>query len=280
MAKKKKHVFLPVLSFDSFIEQAARVLSGGRASGADDCSVTNDNDFTGGASFEDALRMARMGWPEGVQRLQALLPTEGGVEQVTQWALDVGGAFPCVPAFLMGDPECMWNQVQVEGARRRIALCAPMGALYHISAAARFEYGAALAQVVAELVAANIDVALYSVQHSTDRTGNTYTVGVAIRDFGAPLDLSRIAFAGHPAIHRRLRFAWTETMPEFVEIGSGGYGYTTDLTPECLLAILPDVDMQALRILPTIQNNRSTRAEWVEQFRRVIQQEATPAAAA
>jgi hypothetical protein len=94
--------------------------------------------------------------------------------------------------------------------------------------------------------------------------------GFEARAFGDPLDLDRLAFAFHPAMHRRLTFAYLETLEGFQSTASGNYGYPQRLTLEDCVAAGVALDPAAVRVMPAINSTSSTQ-DYIEAMRATIQ---------
>jgi len=258
-------VYSSIETFDQFVTHAEK---GTRAAGAQYESHSGEEDFAG-ASWPEAVHMARYGWPEGVAAVRDAMPIDGGVEPIPAWELGPVGAFVCMPAFLSGSPVSMFERIEIEGARRRIAIITNICCPWQITAAERIEYAAAVAQVVADLTAGGVDVAIYAMQ--VNSSGNQrFSSAIAIREFGEPFDLTRIAFSAHPAFHRRLGFAWRENSPEFVPIAQGGYGIAENVTAADILGCGLELDPEAIKILPRLSSRHRDTAHWINCFRGVL----------
>jgi hypothetical protein len=222
-----------------------------RPANSGNSSQRTSTEWSGG-SWADAMKKLRFGWPGGVREIEKL--TRGGVtsDNGPAFELDVAGYLPVVGAYVAGDPECMLVPGE-RGTIQRVVLV--VSCIYNCGYSAEQAacYAAALAQVVAELDAAGVDVAVYALD-VTRGSGSTYCMSVAVRQFGEPLDLSKIAFAFHPMFLRRVLFAWRELDPVACRIGvaDGGYGSVRSPTREYAVAsigqdaegavILPDMD--------------------------------------
>jgi hypothetical protein len=57
-----------------------------------------------------------------IAKIQATLPETDS----PCWTLDIGGAFPCVPAFLSGEPESMWSKHELQDERAPLRVYASM----------------------------------------------------------------------------------------------------------------------------------------------------------
>lgn len=186
----------------------------------------DDGDWAGG-SWDWAIRAMRDGWQDGAKQVDAVLATMPEAEALADaWNLEAAGRFPCVPAFLSGDPECMWQTTEMEGTKPRI--CLVVSACYHcgIEPNEVLRYGAAIAATLRALEARGHGVAIYSIDSRAGYSGTTVSQAVIVRDFGELLDTSVVAFAFHPSFLRRILFANSELTPDFASNGlaSSGYG--------------------------------------------------------
>lgn len=274
-ARKKKAtpapnapVVSPVVTMAAFVERAAAVDTL-RTDGAGRSSQRPGAEWAG-AEYDDAVRMGRYGWPDGVTAVSEALSAVGGVDNVPSWEIDVAGAFCCAPAYMTGSPDCMFARTIEETERRRVALCFPLFAPWNIDACDRIAYAAALARVVAESVAGGVEIAVYGINAARDDAGVTYLTGFEARGFGDALDLDRLAFAFHPAMHRRLTFAYLETLPGFEPVASKCYGFRAALTVDACAAAGVTVERDALRIMPDIDSG-VTVDEWVQRMRATMQ---------
>lgn len=82
------------------------------------------------------------------------------------------------------------------------------------------EYAKALAAVTRAVEASGVDIAICAITHGIRVGGRTSaTYGVMVREFGEPMDLSKVAFAFHPSFFRRICFAWHELSKEAETVG-------------------------------------------------------------
>lgn len=228
-----RNVNLGLHSWHDFTSTAARRLSEPALPGASTESVTGNQEFTGTRNFEQAVKMAKSGWQDGAKRIAKTLDSlPPDFEVLPDWSMDVTGVICNVSAFTAGEPECMWRMSECKKSERRIALIVP--AAYHsgIAATVAMNYAIGVAAVVRSLEASGINPAVYSISSHSWRALATY--GIVVREFGEPLDLSKVAFAFHPSFLRRLVFGWLELNPAAVEAGiaSEGYGQPCEVTAE------------------------------------------------
>jgi predicted RNase H-like HicB family nuclease len=199
-------------------------------------SLRQGNSFAG-ASYEDAVRMAREGWEEGVGRVSALvdsLPT--GSRAVTRY--DVAGEYPDVARYIAGDP---FNMVRRGTSHRQrpvmtiVVGCCCSGAT---PTNAMENYAAAMVALIDRLENRGVSVEL--IGNATSRLGGRrVAVTWGIKRQGQALDLNAVAFgAGHPAMLRRLTFAaWERSHASWA---CSSYGQVEDPIADDVLNIPSD----------------------------------------
>jgi hypothetical protein len=185
-----------------------------------------------GAGYRGACRLAKDGWSEGANdldaRLQAIMPASG---RTARWGYSVAGSSVNIGRFLTGNPRCMRSR------SRRDMGSAPV---FHIvvnvvaSCAVRGEqmanYGTAIVGLIDRLENTGKRVAL-DVMSVTKANDTRLATGWRVKAAGDHVDLGAIAFAiAHPAAFRRFGFAMMERSPNSAE--SHGYGRCADLIPE------------------------------------------------
>lgn len=255
MAKKTEIQYLPPMGFFDLYHEVKNRHKGEPLPGAGNSSQKEDSDFAG-ASWAEAMGMMENGWKDGASKVERMLEKVDASESPADgWSLEAGGSFPCVPAYLSGEPECMWQRVVTEQIKPRIAFVVPSVYPWTITAEQLVIYGTACAAIVRAVEAAGNDIAIYSVDATgpTYGTGKTTCQGFIVRDFGVPLDTSIVAYAFHPAMLRRTLFAHRELTPTWVENGAANDGYgraDTKLTPEIIKACVGDVSAAAA-IIPS-----------------------------
>lgn len=226
-----------------FTTRAAERLTKEPVAGADKGSTTHGESFSGTPDLRAAMKLAREGWQAGAKAIaKALdsLPPES--QSLPDWQLEAAGAFPCVPAYLTGEPECMFRFNDGARSERRLAFVVPHSYGGGITPDEAQQYAMAVAALVRAAEASGIESAVYSMSCSAGKdygysvSCQLVTYSIAIREFGEPLDLAKVAFAFHPSFYRRVGFAWRERTPEAVAAGvaSGGYGASGNTTLEHL----------------------------------------------
>lgn len=191
--------------------------------------------WSGGHSWEQCLRMAREGWPEGLKLVEAITAK---FEHITasklmrpQVAYDVAGDCVDVGRYVTGEPENMmiWEEAEIENAGKIVRIEANLSASSGISAAQMAIRGAAVCALVdaLEQCGKSVELTLCFATKGGRRRMEFY---VPVKQAGEPLEMDRLAFMmAHAGMFRRIGFACLENAPEQwrqaigVEV-SGDYG--------------------------------------------------------
>jgi hypothetical protein len=177
--------------------------------------------FTGTATWEEAVRLARYGWPDGIRHLSGGLDLRiaGSHDPVPEFHYDYAGAFPEVPRAVSGDPESMVTILPSRRTRRPVLrIAVSMIAPATVPPGRITSWGAALVGWIDELEAQNVraEITWISVSDNTwwshDGTeGPMFVATMRLKEADQPLDIDRIAFwLMHPAAHRRIQLALKE----------------------------------------------------------------------
>ncbi len=230
----------PAQTWDAWVAQAARRQT---EPSKGSCDGRKNTDAWSGASYGAALNMAQHGWQAGAANVAALLDTLPAAEEVLpDWTMEVAGAMPCVPAYLSGDPECMFSMRANARPDRRITLAVPATCSANIGADSMLNYARAVAAVVRSLDASGVSVAVYRLFAGEGNHTGRLVHGHAVREHGEPLDLGKIAFAFHPAAFRRLTFCWLDVDDvAYEDFANGGRGRVLSLTGAIVRDALPDI---------------------------------------
>ena len=195
-------------------------------------SIRGTEKFTGTRDLAHDLDLATNGWAEGAAQIlkgQADINAAGGLPDLTpafEW--DIGGEFPDVGAYCAGVPEHMaspapFNNSVASVVRLAIPGSVPAG----MEANDLITYGVALMSVIDSIQESGRSVALFwdMTVNMADNGLPLHTV-VPLTTAGAPVDVSRIAFAFHPSMLRRCWFATVELLGE-LEVMGNMYGFAT-----------------------------------------------------
>jgi hypothetical protein len=191
------------------------------SSGCWNCSSKRGTEkFTGTRDLAHALDLATNGWAEGAARIlkgQADIHAACGLPDLTpsfEW--DIGGEFPDVGAFCAGVPEHMASPAPFNNSVASVVRIAIPGSTPSwMQARDLVTYGVALMSVIDSIQESGRSVALFW-DMTVKMQGNNlplHTV-VPLTTAGAPVDVSRIAFAFHPSMLRRCWFATVELLDD------------------------------------------------------------------
>jgi len=234
-----------------FVGRAAKRLNGPGAKGCGDVSIKQSmSDWYQTTSLKHAVDLAIKGWPEGAKHIADKLDSIPATHEVLpDWNMDVAGVICNVPAYIAGEPECMWHMSDCKRDERRLSIVVSGVYSGMISAGAAQKYATAIAAVIRSLEAEGINPAVYMINSTTRRgNGGTGAYSISVREFGEPLDIARIAFAFHPSFLRRIQFAWQEMTSEAIELGMGynSYGSVGLLSKDVVHKLLGDIGYVAL----------------------------------
>lgn len=235
------HVHLHYGSLAELVRDAAGTTRGGMrpdTSSRASREFSPRGDHRGTTTWEEALALARDGWPEGAKRivqlsdrlqdkLQTAMAERPGLELTEQ------GEELDVAAWLGGSPEPWWTWTD-EGGRSPVVSLGMNGAMNaHTSADAFTTRGAMLLAVADALEATGRRVALTMTWASDGEGWQTRTdVSVTLKRPDEQLDLQALVFAtANAAMFRRLVFSLRELLPKAMREGMrvpGSYGRSSD----------------------------------------------------
>lgn len=197
-------------SYDSpeaFFEHVMKLPEGSRTFG----NYNNYNSFSG-ISGKDALYKLSQGDRTNLKDAESLLETmrTDGLLSVGQklYQTSIVGSYPCVPNFLMGQPDTMYKLVESEisSDKSPISIYVELVASAGISVSDLVKRGNAILGFV--MAMQNIrPINLYSISVGCSRGGN-HAEGVKIKLETNPIDLDRALFIlGNPGMFRELCYA-------------------------------------------------------------------------
>ncbi|MDV3750613.1 hypothetical protein CMU19_04300 [Elizabethkingia anophelis] len=206
-------------SYSEFVDYA---LSTDRVIGADDRiserSRTNDFNFTGTESIEDAINYARHGWDSGIKELE--LEKDLIIDGQFECYNSIVGSSVDVGAFLSGDPECMIQFVdKIERDRPELTIYTMLTYSGFKSQVDALKYAKRILNIIVN-ADREYSVRLVGVFASRQEKNNDSLVFVTIKNNYQNLVLNNLAFAFHPSFFRRLWFRFAETK----EYRGCGYG--------------------------------------------------------
>lgn len=203
-----------------------------------------DKSWTLGVDWQNALRMAREGWEEGIRKLHALAATVPN-NTVTTREMSVAGEYPDVPRYLAGDPYNMVKRGKQRVPKPTMTIVSSIGANCNVTGQQIANFGAAVVALVDRLESRGVRCEIIGCWRSTGmRDSSTFCFSWTVKRPEDHLDLSAVAFGlGHPAMLRRLGFAVMERSPKVAEVRH--YGSSSGVIGKIDLIDIPD---QALYI--------------------------------
>lgn len=187
----------------------------------------NEMFWRGTETWEDCISMAlRTGWPKGRDLLyEALAIVRPRPEPFKSIEMSVAGAFPIVPNYCAGDPECM---VMDPGSNLRMTKPIIRIDYNHWIQATTTPQDMILRGAAVLSLAETLERYGYSTElRIIGNSGNEriFRYSVVFKRAGEMLDIDRAAFAiAHPSSMRRLAFAILEQHPELEDTFHHGYG--------------------------------------------------------
>lgn len=226
-----------------------------------------------GCDLNEAMKLARTGWPEGTEKVyQALELIKAKVKPRTLMVETVykhdGGAYVDVGRMLGGDPECFGTFQPPEAPRRPLRLVVNYAKHNRLDDYAIVNWGAAVVALIDILETCGFRVEC-SILHLVQSSYEKEKLGqlIKLKDFSQDVDLDRFSFClAHPAFLRRITFAEEERYPARIrkEFGfeGGYYGVPIDSNASTL-----DSDLY----IPMLVSNSSSAciesaAELMERF--------------
>lgn len=187
--------------------------------------------WNGTSTWEECVTMAtRTGWPEGRAMLEdSLAIVRPRPEPYKSIELSVAGAYPMVPNYCAGDPECMVIDPGSDMRHSKPIIRIDFNNWTHagVTPKSMMLRGAAVVSLAETLERRGYSTELRIVGiSSAGSTDFKYTI--VFKKAGETLDIDRAAFAiAHPAVMRRLCFALLEQHASAERDYGFGYGRPT-----------------------------------------------------
>lgn len=204
-----------------------------------------DASWTGGLDFQQAMKLARRGWPNAntlERKYRMLYENIACTIEREQINYDVEGQFVDVDRFLEGEPEC-WGTFTsrfdeaTSFTPRVIKVTFNAGASWNINEKVMKRKGFVVATLVQCLEYAGYRVQIDVVDVASRwHSEENWIVRVKLKHSDAPLDYDRVVFClAHPAYLRRLVFGvYERSQFDFALnlVKNGNYGTPEDLPTE------------------------------------------------
>lgn len=195
-----------------------------------DSAWEKESDFYGTKTMEEAIKLARYGWQEGVKRIKAIRTAIHAANPMTKKPItySIAGSTPNVPRAIAGN---IMNMRTVDLARSRkrpvITLLSDMSAHCGHDAEEFLNRAAVVAALIDRIENEGYccEVIAYGTTKRSSYNGKdslVSQVSVMLKNSNQPVDMARLAFGlGHPAMFRRLIFAQWGIDKANERLGSG-----------------------------------------------------------
>ena len=192
-----------------------------------------------GVGWGGAMKLAREGWPEGLERMRKLVDLlelpKGSRSYEPRPVMALAGDEVDIGTYLSGEPECMvdWETVETPSFGKVVKVLVHLTANCNVSADAMFRRGALAFLIIDTLESYGLRCEVWGVVKCSNISARAaepnYFAQVCIRDADQPCEPDRLAFMlAHPAVFRRFGFKLMELDPDYQ---NSDYG-TTKNVPE------------------------------------------------
>ena len=188
---------------------------------------TKASEFTGYASFDDALKFVETGWSDGhkevVKGMSGMIEQRGYLEG-DELNPGMSGSVVDVVAFIEGRPDCYMDFEEIEDSRPVLKVGVQFSAQAKYSSQCFTNRGSAMLSLVEILEASGIPVELWGYAN-TQYCNEIQRIDVLLKPSSEPIDIDRIAFVlAHSAFYRHIGFAvkswfWKEKGETFGDVG-------------------------------------------------------------
>jgi len=169
------------------------------------------------AGWDGAVKLARNGWPEGLERMQNILSKaelpQGPRSYEPMPVASLAGDEVDVGAYLSGEPECMtdWTMVETPTYGKVVKLLVHLTANAEVTADALFRRGAMAFLIVDQLESIGIRCEVWGLTKCSVAASQKFISQVCIKQADQQAEPDRMAFMlAHPAVFRRFGFRLME----------------------------------------------------------------------
>ena len=220
-------------TFDEFLHVCQHDESWKDAPGSS--SVSGDLEFTGTESYEQAIDLAKHGYPEGVQWIKDGLDNVKAKKGLQiECSFDVTGDEACIDRYLGNDPENMVNyNYTVQGGIKFLDVYFSIGYSCRHEQPEIIKRGVQVLSNIDSLENNNYRVRIIAYHMTTGGRNRPLLHEIIVKDYQEPIELDRMAFIMvNPSMLRRLGFRITEIYaPAYTRRNygcSGSYPHSID----------------------------------------------------
>lgn len=178
-------------------------------------SDSSDCDFTKTNSFEEANDLMRDGYDAGCENLYNRINVNKTSERRVN-DLYVVGHTPCVPAFMTGNPMCMYRTQNIQVPSKEISIVYDTGVSSGVSSENMLSAASKVLSVINHLERNNYRCNIYVLDGFWSRKPSNclYSCLIKIKSAYEQMNLMSVAYPlTHPSFPRRHIYKWTETVP-------------------------------------------------------------------
>lgn len=176
--------------------------------------MSDEANWYGVQTYDEALRLMHDGWNEKVKELQATVDKCKTLDgKRIAFKNDIQGFAPIVPLAILGIPNAMINTVMKPIKSKVISIYYNMSISAFNSGEQVIENGKKVIEAIVKLENSGYRVALYSIQAYAEKYDSDI-LAVKVKSANQPLDLKRVCFPiMHPAMFRVIGFDWYSKFP-------------------------------------------------------------------
>ena len=165
--------------------------------------------------MSDALKLAREGWQEGLERAADVVERLSLANpRVRRRKPSLAGGSVSVGRMLAGDPAHMIRRPKAPG-RKIVTFFVEAGCSGHINADAMIDRAALIGAMIDLMENVGYSCTIVAVDTSIEGRLPRYQLAVKLKEAGERLNLADVMFAlGHPSFLRRFSFAACSSVPE------------------------------------------------------------------
>lgn len=224
-------------------------------------------DWYGGATFEQAIEMAKYGWPEGAQRVKELsnklYDKVSSLIPKQEVVFSVEGNEYDTDAYLAGIPEC-WSYMDehiVEGVGHKdLKLYFNTTTSAGVNAKIMQAKGACITALVDLLERAGNRVEVWLGSPNQAYSAGKFIWQTCVKQAGELMDVDKMAFAiSHPSSFRRLFFAAYEGNERFIKDCSSGYGMCVEAPKQ----LQGDIYIPSSELGQAQWDNEDSAVKWI-----------------
>jgi len=175
----------------------------------------NGDDWTDGASLDDAWNMLESGWPKGADQIKdinaELTASSDGYKPLPTFEPSVMGEIVEPSSYFAGEPECFYQQEPTQCKVPVVKIGIPSSIVCSATAQELMNRGLALLSLINAIEQNRISTELWIVQYCTNGSNNSLLYHIKVKASDEPFDMDRLAFmCAHPAFFRRIIFSAME----------------------------------------------------------------------